>query len=340
MHKYLRAIGFSQFDRDNDKELEKFFNDNIKKDYLVSSYVNKNDRKYGQYEIEVSPHIGISVVAEIDEYDNFKGINFYFPYAVGSDYTTIQECTIEKHSDKESFAGVIDDYRLDIALIFYLTNCNNYNNIFLKENINSIKVERIFLSALSVEGKIILPVEKDGRKKADIGFADGKDLMGYIEREHDVDGILPNIDDEDMEDGEIGDDNMPDFDPNDPMLFDPEVEIPVFGRYLPGSAEDRIHNNEDLFSIVETSIVPYGVECDKYNIVAEILSVDKHINKFTNETLIDMRVETMGIQFNIVINEKDLQGEPQPGRRFRGTIWLLGEVEFLIKKKKKKEETI
>ena len=29
MHKYLRAIGFSQFDRDNDVELEKFFDEKV-----------------------------------------------------------------------------------------------------------------------------------------------------------------------------------------------------------------------------------------------------------------------------------------------------------------------
>lgn len=333
MHKYLRAIGFSKFDRDSDIDLEKFFNENIKKDFLVSSYASKNGRKYGQYEIEVCPHIGISVVAEIDALDNFKGINFYFPYAIGSDYTTIQECTIEKHSDKESFAGVIDDYRLDIALIFYLTNCNNYNNIFLREDINSLKVERIFLSALSTNGKIILPVEKDGTKKADIGFAPTKDIMKFIKNEHEIGEILPDVGDE--PDDNI-DENIDD-NPMDDMLFDPEEEIPIFQRFLPGSAEDRIHNNEDLFSIVETSLVPFGVECDKYNIVAEILSVDKRTNKFTNETLIDMRVETMGIQFNLIINEMDLQGEPEPGRRFRGTIWLLGEVEFLINKINKQE---
>ena len=39
----------------------------------------------------------------------------------------------------------------------------------------------------------------------------------------------------------------------------------------------------------------------------------------------------MGLQFNLMINEKDLEGEPLPGRRFRGVIWLLGEVEFLTK---------
>ena len=84
--------------------------------------------------------------------------------------------------------------------------------------------------------------------------------------------------------------------------------------------------------------MPYGIECDKYQIVAEILSVNRKVNLFTNEVLIEMRVDTMGLQFNLMINEKDLEGEPLPGRRFRGVIWLLGEVEFLTKYEGKDKE--
>ena len=36
--------------------------------------------------------------------------------------------------------------------------------------------------------------------------------------------------------------------------------------------------------------------------------------------------------------EEDLEGEPLPGRRFRGIIWLLGEVEFLTKVEDKGKE--
>ncbi len=83
--------------------------------------------------------------------------------------------------------------------------------------------------------------------------------------------------------------------------------------------------------------MPHGIECDKYQIVGEILSVNKKTNSFTNENLFEMRMATMGLQFNLMINEKDLEGDPEPGRRFRGTIWLLGEVEFLTKYKEKEE---
>ncbi|MBR4314523.1 MAG: DUF3881 family protein [Lachnospiraceae bacterium] len=104
-----------------------------------------------------------------------------------------------------------------------------------------------------------------------------------------------------------------------------------------GYQESRL-KNEDLYSIVETSLVPYGIECDKYQIVAEIISVNRKVNQYTNETMVEMRVDTMGLQFNLMINEKDLDGEPLPGRRFRGVIWLLGEVEFLTKFEEKGKE--
>mgnify|MGYP003307217118 CR=1 FL=1 len=103
----------------------------------------------------------------------------------------------------------------------------------------------------------------------------------------------------------------------------------------PAGIQEARLKNEDLYSIVETSLIPYGIECDKYQIVAEILSVTRKTNTFTNETLVEMRVDTMGLQFNLLINEKDLDGDPEPGRRFRGIIWLLGEVEFLIKGEEK-----
>lgn len=73
------------------------------------------------------------------EKDRLALIDFYYPYLKGYDYTLIQECTIEKHSDKESYAGIIDDYRLGIALIFYLTNGNVYNSLI--KNIKSVTLK-------------------------------------------------------------------------------------------------------------------------------------------------------------------------------------------------------
>ena len=324
MHKYLRAVGFSQYEKKS--QVDNFFKENLKEEHLISTYITQDMRLCGQYNIPVCNGAGISVIGE-QEKDQLTLIDFYYPYLKGYDYTLIQECTIEKHSDKESYAGIIDDYRLGIALIFYLTNGNVYNSLIKSHKISDIKIDKIYLSALSVGGRIILPIDK-------------KELSGN--EFNDKDKINPNFDfDEDFddEDDEEDDDDAPlttriigDMDDFSEGLGKP-ISIGI-GIKLPrspiGFQESRL-KNEDLYSIVETSLVPYGIECDKYQIVAEILSVNRKVNQFTGETLVEMRVDTMGLQFNLMINENDLEGEPLPGRRFRGVIWLLGEVEFLTK---------
>ena len=39
-----------------------------------------------------------------------------------------------------------------------------------------------------------------------------------------------------------------------------------------------------------------------------------------------MKVECNDLIFEICINEKDLEGEPAIGRRFKGTVWMQGSV--------------
>lgn len=331
MHKYLRAVGFSEFVRKS--QVDDFFKENLKDENLISTYITQDMRLCGQYNLPVCNGAGISVIGE-QEKDQLALIDFYYPYLKGYDYTLIQECTIEKHSDKESYAGIIDDYRLGIALIFYLTNGNVYNSLIKKHKISDIKIDKIYLSALSVGGRIILPIDK-------------KEISGN--EFNDKSKINPNfeyddIDDEDDEEDDYDDSpittriigDMDDFSEGiggKPISIGIGIKLP---RNPIGYQESRL-KNEDLYSIVETSLVPYGIECDKYQIVAEIISVNRKVNQYTDETMVEMRVDTMGLQFNLMINEKDLDGEPLPGRRFRGVIWLLGEVEFLTKFEEKEK---
>jgi hypothetical protein len=39
-------------------------------------------------------------------------------------------------------------------------------------------------------------------------------------------------------------------------------------------------------------------------------------------------MECNDLNFDICINEKDLMGSPEIGRRFKGTIWLQGKIAF------------
>ena len=47
-----------------------------------------------------------------------------------------------------------------------------------------------------------------------------------------------------------------------------------------------------------------------------------------------MKIESHDLEFIVCINSKDLLGEPQPGRRFKGQIWMQGtlKLEDIIRK--------
>lgn len=86
--------------------------------------------------------------------------------------------------------------------------------------------------------------------------------------------------------------------------------------------------DEDVFSIVTTHFMPCGVECDHYNIMGDILDVELRENSKTGEKIYVMTIESNSIVLDVCINEQDLLGVPERGRRFRGIIWLQGLVHF------------
>ena len=86
--------------------------------------------------------------------------------------------------------------------------------------------------------------------------------------------------------------------------------------------------NEDVFSLVDTYFMPYGVECDQYSILGEILDCNKVENRMTSEQIYQMTISCNDLVFDICINEEDLYGEPQIGRRFKGSIWMQGYINF------------
>ena len=85
---------------------------------------------------------------------------------------------------------------------------------------------------------------------------------------------------------------------------------------------------EDVFSIVDSYFMPYGNECDQYNLLGEILEFDCVKNKITGEEIYRMTLYCNDLQFDVCINKEDLLGEPAVGRRFKGIIWLQGQLHY------------
>ena len=89
----------------------------------------------------------------------------------------------------------------------------------------------------------------------------------------------------------------------------------------------KIHK-EDLFSIVDSYFMPYGMECDQYSILGEILECKEEENKLTKEKIYKILLNCNELILEICINKEDLYGQPMVGRRFKGQIWLQGYINF------------
>ena len=94
------------------------------------------------------------------------------------------------------------------------------------------------------------------------------------------------------------------------------------------SMASRRATREDIYSIVDTTFMPSGIECDQYSILGEIKEVVCKKNRFTGEEIYDLKVECNELYFRVGINKMDLLGEPLPGRRFKGKIWMMGTAHF------------
>ena len=85
---------------------------------------------------------------------------------------------------------------------------------------------------------------------------------------------------------------------------------------------------EDLYSIVDSCFMPSGIECDQYSIIGEIKKIKIVKNIYTKEVIYVMELESNDLIFPVCINSKDLLGEPEVGRRFKGQIWMQGILNF------------
>jgi hypothetical protein len=86
--------------------------------------------------------------------------------------------------------------------------------------------------------------------------------------------------------------------------------------------------HEDIYSIVSTSFMPFGLESDQYTVIGVIEECDAIKNTLTEEEMYRMIIQCNDVRFSVVINSQDLIGIPEPGRRFKGEIWMQGVLSF------------
>lgn len=291
MHQYLRAIGFDNIH--TKKELKKLLCD-IQNEFTHQTIVSyRPGEDFCELRREYGQCIGISLCGELDENDRFDQ-SYYFPYFEGSGISTFAEIAVERKIEEEQYVGMCEDSRIGISVIFTLQNGIEYMREqqagFIKDVTTSVT-----LSGLALSGTVLLPVIKDERQlENEQKAADNRKMLLSAARRGDQSAIETLT------------------------LDDIDTYSQVSKRLI----------NEDVFSIVDTYFMPYGVECDLYSIMGEILAVRKRKNAATGIELYQMKLSVNELQFDVCVPAKEVLGEPDIGRRFKATIWLQGYINF------------
>ncbi len=290
MHEYLRAVGFS--DIKDKAELNRLLQ-TVEESYQSErTSGNRDGKDFSERKKEFAPGMGIMLRGEYDEEGNYQR-EYYFPYFHGKQEKLYETVTVERHAEKESYAGVCDDLSLGVSIIFYVQNVADLLNEQRLNQLFSCTVTLKF-SGLSTGGKVLLPVVK--------GITEEENSDAVLQRTKLIQAARDG-DEEAIE-------NL--------TLEDMDIYSMISRRIA----------DEDVFSIVSTYFMPYGVECDHYSILGEILEYELVENSLTKEQIYVLTVESHDLVFEVCVNKKDLLGEPQVGRRFKGVIWLQGEMMF------------
>ncbi len=288
MNTFLRSIGFGNLNQQ--KEVEDIILKVISDAGEIDKYSKKDGNAYVEYSLATSSSCGIRVIGEEDPEGKFH-YNHYFPYVKPVIFNAEDEIYINKKIDTDGYTGMCDDYRLGICLIFYLQNVVYYYN--KNGEAKTLTGQGVKFAALAETGKILLPTqnyeeEQKKRKKESIK----KNKLIAEAKKGNVEAIE-------------------------------NLTISEIDNYAKVSMRIK---NEDLLSIVDTSITPCGSESEMYNIMGNIIGVSSETNSYTGEKLWVLQVESNEIIMDVCINEADLMGVPEPGRRFRGNIWLQGSL--------------
>lgn len=290
MHRFLRSVGFSTYQKK--RQIEKV---------LAQLEAEATDRRRIQLDpetnlteirAEVAPGMGVVSVGETDENGVFHR-EYYYPYLSSADVSSTVDCSIQRHAEKETYAGLLDEYRVGISLIFYLDNCFEYRERKLDHA--SRKVKSVNLTGLAMEGKILLPLHKT-RKQIEMAK------------------VALNNHNSLLEAAKKGDEDAMET----LTIEDIDIYSQISKRVM----------REDIYSIVDSSFMPSGIECDQYSVIGEIRSVDLKENRITGEKVYDLTLDCNDMIFHVGVAQKDLMGEPKTGRRFKGQIWMQGVAEF------------
>lgn len=292
MHKFLRAVGFSKVS--TKKQVRDLISYTIHKaNEKCYTSGSEEDSMFSEFSLDFGPGFGITVRGEFDEENHFT-YEYYFPYVRGEEISSREDISVERHAQTESYAGICEEVRIGISLIFYVQNVVPYIRA-KNAGLLPIRGTTLSLSALAQNGRILLPILNKKVKEVAISEKKKERIQLLDEARKGNEEAIETLTMKDMD---------------------------IYASIA------RKVKTMDVYSMVDTTFMPYGVECDQYTIIGTIVECKECENQLTAEKVVIMKVSCNDLVFDVCINRGDLEGEPYPGRRFKGVIWLQGRINF------------
>lgn len=293
MHKYFRAIGFSEplRARDTYNLIQNVLDKAEERSYITDPL--DDDSMLTELRLDFGSGYGICAVGVYDEENDFS-CESLFPYFISESVSSIEQVSVEERIEGHTFAGVVDDLSVGTTLIFRLINSVEFLK-FGAPQMKQIPNTSVCLSGLCIGGTVMLPILKTDEEIEDSREKEmaRRNLMNMA-RSGDEDA-MKNLTMQDMD---------------------------MYAVIMDKLQED------DIYTIVDSTFMPTGVECDLYSILGEIQRCVWTRNPVTEDVVWILTVMCGDLLFKICINEKDLYGEPAAGRRFKGVVWLQGVINF------------
>ena len=296
MHAYLKTIGFSKIK--TTKELQEILRDVVENYDRKKIVETEEHHLFAEFSKEYAYDCGITVCGEIDENNRFQ-MEYYYPYFEGGQISSYEEVSVERHVDKESFAGACDDMRLGITMIFYLTHAAEYLEMKQKNALQPLPLP-LSVSGLAAEGTILLPIQKDPEQV--------EKERRSTQQKNSLISAARNGDEDAMES----------------LTMDDIDTYAMISQRL---------TKEDVFSIVDSFFMPSGLECDQYSVMGEITEMNTTKNAVTGERVYELGLVCNDVPIDICINEKDLFGVPEVGRRFKRPDLAAGNAGTSVREK-------
>lgn len=284
MNKFLRSVGLGDYQ--NRAGLQRLEEAVLQElDWHDSLFEDGEDRFYAARNF--GPGFGVMISGIRD--DQGLQTEAVYPYLQGEKITS-RECTsVQRLSDRDAYSGLCEEPDLGLSLIYSVQNVTDVKRRGLPVLFE--KPLPVRMAALAEQGRILLPTASSLRPDEE-SRRDDREHRSLLEKARGGDEEAMQI----------------------LTMEDMELYSTITGRL----------RNEDVYSIVETSFMPYGLESDQYTVIGTIENCYHIENSLSKRLLWHLDIRCKDLSFPVLIDEEDLLGAPAPGRRFKGDIWMQG----------------